>query len=127
MLKYGIKNVTTVKPSNKATDLQIMRNLVIPKLIPESSELDQPTTQIETQQRDDDTDSSSSSSSNIQLIPESVFIHDDLGKIPDLSVRSKVKEVKIKNAPEEHGEIRDIPVFTKSKKRKKISKRLKYS
>ena len=117
-LKYGLKNATAAKPSKSATDLQVMRNLIIPKLVPTVPESEEPTDPFENHENTDASNSSSDSDDNFQLIPEEVFINDDLSDVPSLSITKKIKEVKVKKLPEEQGEIRNIPNFTKSKKKR---------
>ena len=117
-LKYGIKNVTAATPSKHATDLQVMRNLIIPKLVPSDPVLDEPPNPLDSTENTEDSDSLSDSSDHFQLIPEEIFINDDLSDVPNLSAKNRIKEVKVRNLPEEQGKIRDIPNFTKAKKKR---------
>ena len=70
-----------------------MRNLIIPKLVPSDPVLDEPPNQIDSTENTEDSDSLSDSSDHFQLIPEEIFINDDLSDVPNLSAKNKIKEV----------------------------------
>ena len=133
-LKFGLKGLVGARPKPKASDVEILKNLVLPtKFVPENEywngtkETNDSNKPIKTsvipknqplELKGDPT--SVKIDPPIQIIPNEILNldDDDLDNIPDLSVVTKPLNVSTKNDLEDFDHIRDIPKFIKKSKRK---------
>ena len=138
-LKFGLKGLVGARPTPKASDVEILKNLVLPtKFVPEDEywngdkETKNPNTSMEPSVLSKDQpirskvdQSSIDAQLPIQIIPNEILDldDDDLDEIPDLSVVNKPLTVSMKNEPEDLDHINDLPKFIKKAKGKSRRKK----
>ena len=135
-LKFGLKGLVGARPKSKASDIEILKNLVLPtKFVSEdeywngakgnndSNKPIKPSVPLKDPLIESKVEANPTSieiEDPIQIIPNEILDldDDDLDKIPDLSVVTKPLTISTKIESEDLEHIHDIPKFIKKSKRK---------
>ena len=138
-LKFGLKGLVGARPKPNSSDLEVIKNLVLPTKFVSEDEYWNGTKETDVSKKpiapsvllkDQTMDSKADPSTidippPVQIIPNEILDLDDdcLNEIPDLSLASKPISVATKNEPEDSDQIQDIPKFIKKSKRKSRKKK----